>query len=141
MGGGQLSWVEFHRGGGGNCPGGSCPAGSFRGNCLGSKSQTRICPGENFMGGSCPGELSLNCVFYDYHNGSPYSSIVGSLILMLIFIMGNINSFNCTDVLKLHYWCFIYEINLHERVSLSRHKQICLMRLHFERYFTHHRAT
>ena len=26
-------------------------------------------------------------------------------------------------------------------ISLSRHEQVCLMRLRFERYFSHHRAT
>ena len=25
-------------------------------------------------------------------------------------------------------------------ISLSRHEQVCLMRLRFERYFSHHRA-
>ena len=127
-----LGGVSWGGGGGAIVQAVVVQGGIFRGNCLGSKSQRRICPGENFMGAVVQGELSLNCVFYNYHNGSPYSSIVGFLILMLIFIMSNINSFNCTDVLKFNYWCFIYEINLNERVSLSRHEQICLMRLRFE---------
>ena len=28
--------------------------------------------------------------------------------------------------------------NLYNTISLSRHEQICLMRLRFERYFSHH---
>ena len=31
--------------------------------------------------------------------------------------------------------------SVHSIVSLSRHEQVCLMRLRFERYFSHHRAT
>ena len=30
--------------------------------------------------------------------------------------------------------------SLHNTISLSRHEQVCLMRLRFERYFFHHRA-
>ena len=29
----------------------------------------------------------------------------------------------------------------HNIISLSRHEQVCLMRLRFERYFSHHQAT
>ena len=31
--------------------------------------------------------------------------------------------------------------SVHNTISLSRHKQVCLMRLRFERLFSHHRAT
>ena len=31
--------------------------------------------------------------------------------------------------------------SVHNTISLSRHEQVCLMRLRFERYFSHHRAT
>ena len=30
--------------------------------------------------------------------------------------------------------------SVHNTISLSRHEQVCLMRLDFERYFSHHRA-
>ena len=30
--------------------------------------------------------------------------------------------------------------HFYNTISLSRHEQVCLMRLHFERYFSHHRA-
>ena len=30
--------------------------------------------------------------------------------------------------------------SVHYTISLSRHEQVCLMRLRFERYFSHHRA-
>ena len=30
--------------------------------------------------------------------------------------------------------------SVHNRIILSRHEQVCLMRLRFERYFSHHRA-
>ena len=30
--------------------------------------------------------------------------------------------------------------SVHNTISLSRHEQVCLMRLRFERYFSHHRA-
>ena len=30
--------------------------------------------------------------------------------------------------------------SVHNNISLSRHEQVCLMRLRFERYFSHHRA-
>ena len=30
--------------------------------------------------------------------------------------------------------------SIHNTISLSRHEQVCLMRLRFERYFSHHRA-
>ena len=34
----------------------------------------------------------------------------------------------------------IFEItNTNNTISLSRHEQVCLMRLRFERYFSHHR--
>ena len=29
--------------------------------------------------------------------------------------------------------------SVHNTISLSRHEQVCLMRLRFERYFSHHR--
>ena len=29
---------------------------------------------------------------------------------------------------------------IYNTISLSRHEQVCLMRLRFERYFSHHRA-
>ena len=31
--------------------------------------------------------------------------------------------------------------SVHNTISLSRHEQVCLMRLRLERYFSHHRAT
>ena len=31
-------------------------------------------------------------------------------------------------------------IKFSNTISLSRHEQVCLMRLRFERYFSHHRA-
>ena len=31
--------------------------------------------------------------------------------------------------------------SVHNTISLSRHEQVCLIRLRFERYFSHHRAT
>ena len=31
--------------------------------------------------------------------------------------------------------------SVHNTISLSRHEQVCLMRLHYQRYFSHHRAT
>ena len=31
--------------------------------------------------------------------------------------------------------------SVHNTISLSRHEQVCLMRLRFERYFSHHRET
>ena len=30
--------------------------------------------------------------------------------------------------------------SVHNTIILSRHEQVCLMRLRFERYFSHHRA-
>ena len=30
--------------------------------------------------------------------------------------------------------------SVHNTISLSRHEQVCLMRLRFKRYFSHHRA-
>ena len=43
-------------------------------------------------------------------------------------------------------WCisFIFPLKSHQipkyynTISLSRHEQVCLMRLRFERYFSHH---
>ena len=31
--------------------------------------------------------------------------------------------------------------SVHNTISLSPHKQVCLVRLRFERYFSHHQAT
>ena len=31
--------------------------------------------------------------------------------------------------------------SVHNTISLSVHEQLCLIRLHFERYFSHHLAT
>ena len=32
-------------------------------------------------------------------------------------------------------------LSVHNTISLSRHEQVCLSRLRFERYFSHYRAT
>ena len=32
-------------------------------------------------------------------------------------------------------------VNCSNTISLSRHEQVCLMRLRFERYFSHHQDT
>ena len=37
---------------------------------------------------------------------------------------------------KIHFWY----MSKNDTISLSRHEQVCLMRLRFERYFSHHRA-
>ena len=31
--------------------------------------------------------------------------------------------------------------SIHNNISLSRHEHVCLIRLRFERYLSHHRAT
>ena len=35
----------------------------------------------------------------------------------------------------------IYKVSKADTKSLSRHEQVCLIRLRFERYFSHHRVT
>ena len=35
---------------------------------------------------------------------------------------------------------FAYLISVHNAISLSRHEQVCLIRLHFERHFSHHQT-
>ena len=35
----------------------------------------------------------------------------------------------------------IYKVSNADTKSLSRHEQVCLIRLRFERYFSHHRVT
>ena len=42
------------------------------------------------------------------------------------------------DICKNIYACLF---SVHNIISLSRHEQVCLIRLRFERYFSHHRAT
>ena len=63
--------------------------------------------------------------------------------------MGNqkiINLLDKIDTDSKHFatkkWYIInYENNTnYDTISLSRHEQVCLMRLRFERYFSHHRA-
>ena len=41
------------------------------------------------------------------------------------------------DIRKNIFACLF---SAHNTISLSRHEQVCLMRLRFERYFSHHRA-
>ena len=41
------------------------------------------------------------------------------------------------DIPKNIFTCLF---SVHKTISLSRHEQVCLMRLRFERYFSHHRA-
>ena len=41
------------------------------------------------------------------------------------------------DIRKNIFACLF---SVHNTISLSRHEQVCLMRLRFERYFSHHRA-
>ena len=42
-----------------------------------------------------------------------------------------------SDIRKNIFACLF---SVHNTISLSRHEQVCLMRLRFERYFSHHRA-
>ena len=42
------------------------------------------------------------------------------------------------DVLRKNIFACLFSV--HNTISLSRHEQVCLMRLRFERYFSHHRA-
>ena len=37
-----------------------------------------------------------------------------------------------------HKNIFAYLFSIHNTISLSRHEQVCLSRLHFERYLSHH---
>ena len=49
-----------------------------------------------------------------------------------------------TDCTLKFAWCtsdIKEEYSLNNTISLSRHEQVCLMRLRFERYFSHHRDT
>ena len=36
---------------------------------------------------------------------------------------------------------FVCLFSVHKTISLSRHEQVCLIRLHFQIYFSHHQAT
>ena len=47
---------------------------------------------------------------------------------------------NLFDRVFLHKNVYACLISIHNTVSLSRHEQVCLSRLRFERYFSHHRA-
>ena len=38
----------------------------------------------------------------------------------------------------MHKNSFACLFSVHSTISLSRHEQVCLMRLRFERYFSHH---
>ena len=51
------------------------------------------------------------------------------------------------DTVKIKYLPFSIRKNIfaclfsvHSTISLSRHEQVCLIRLRFERYFYHHRG-
>ena len=44
----------------------------------------------------------------------------------------------CYNVRKNTFACLF---SVHNTISLSRHEQVCLMRLRFERYFSHHVAS
>ena len=50
----------------------------------------------------------------------------------------NIFSKGYTEIRKNIFACLF---SVHNTISLSRHEQVCLIRLPFERYFSHHRAT
>ena len=40
----------------------------------------------------------------------------------------------------IHENIFACLFSVHNRIGLSPHEQVCLIRLRFERYFSHHRA-
>ena len=43
--------------------------------------------------------------------------------------------------IDIHKDIFACLFSIHNTISLSRHEQVCLSGLRFERYFSHHRAT
>ena len=48
---------------------------------------------------------------------------------------------SCNNINDIRKNIFASLFSVHNTTSLSRHEQVCLMRLRFERYFSHHRAT
>ena len=46
---------------------------------------------------------------------------------------------NCSFAIRKNIFACLFSVR--NTISLSRHEQVCLMRLRFERYFSHHRAT
>ena len=50
------------------------------------------------------------------------------------------SAFSKTNVFGIRKNIFACLFSVHNTISLSRHEQVCLMRLRFERYFSHHRA-
>ena len=51
---------------------------------------------------------------------------------MLEFVLGE-------QIIRKNIFACLFSI--HNIISLSRHEQVCLSGLRFERYFSHHRAT
>ena len=54
-----------------------------------------------------------------------------------MFIYKQSETIEHVDVRKNIFACLF---SVHNKISLSRHEQVCLMRLRFERYFSHQRA-
>ena len=52
----------------------------------------------------------------------------------------NTNTFVPNKTFGIRKNIFACLFSVHNTISLSRHEQVCLMRLRFERYFSHHRA-
>ena len=46
----------------------------------------------------------------------------------------------CYEVADIRKNIFAALFSVHETIRLSRHEQVCLIRLHFKRCFSHHRA-
>ena len=74
------------------------------------------------------------------------------IMWMLAFILPQNLPFSVDDVCKMTKSCqicneckpckniFACLFNVHDKISLSGHQQVCLIRLRFERYFSHHQA-
>ena len=49
----------------------------------------------------------------------------------------NLRNFQSLYSIRKNIFACLFSV--HNTISLSRHEQVCLMRLRFERYFSHHR--
>ena len=62
--------------------------------------------------------------------------------LTILSSFTNASSLSCISMIKQEYKTRpqIVNVNSNITISLSCHEQVCLCGLHFERYFSHHRA-
>ena len=70
---------------------------------------------------------------FNYYRDEPSETTIGASNNSI-----NISITNSKSFIRKNIFACLFSV--HNTISLSRHEQVCLMRLRFERYFSHHRV-